>query len=76
MFFGGDVMNKIDDMVDEIFSQIQNDIPNIETKSISTYYENINGKETFKVNDKQVTREEYLETRNRMFPRRREFLLL
>lgn len=69
-------MNKIDDMVDEIFSQIQNDIPNIETKSISTYYENINGKETFKVNDKQVNREEYLETRNRIFPRRREFLLL
>jgi hypothetical protein len=47
-FFGGDVMNKIDDMVDEIFSQIQNDIPNIETKSISTYYENINGKKLLK----------------------------
>lgn len=69
-------MNKIDDMVDEIFNQIQNDIPNIETKSISTYYENINGKESFKVNDKQVNKDEYLEVRNRMFPRRREFLLL
>jgi hypothetical protein len=69
-------MNKIDDMVDEIFSQIENDNLNIETKSISTYYENINGKETFKVNDKQVNREEYLETRNRMFPRRNRVLLL
>lgn len=63
-------------MVDEIFSQIENDNLNIETKSISTYYENINGKETFKVNDKQVNREEYLETRNRMFPRRNRVLLL